>query len=258
MFKMKGILVVSFGTSFKETREKNITKIENEVKNLGYKTYSAFTSTMIIKKLTKQGETIFDVTQSLQQMKVDNITQVYILPTHLIYGFEYEKILNQVNLFKSQFDSIDIAPPLFSNNQTMLDIINILASEYKTQSNQALVLMGHGSEHFSNALYPALDYMAKQQNSPHIFVTTVEGYPDIDIVIKMLKKTSYTKVLLAPLMLVAGDHAVNDMASDEEDSLKTILTNVGFEVDTIVKGLGELEGIRQIYINHLKGILDAI
>lgn len=252
---MQGILVVSFGTSYKETREKNITAIENQVKEIGdYKVYTAFTSNMIRKKLAKAGEQINDVDQALAKMKEDNINDVYILPTHLLYGYEYEKIENQVKQHENQFNSIKIAPPLLASTEDMIKVINIIAKENPVQ-NEAIVLMGHGSEHFANCVYPALDYIAKQQNHPHIYITTVEGYPDIQVVINNLKNTEFQKILLLPLMLVAGDHAINDMASDEEDSLKTILTNAGYEVRTIIKGLGEYPQIRELYINHLKAIL---
>lgn len=252
---MKGILVVSFGTSYKETREKTITAIENEVKQLGHPTYTAFTSTMIKKKLAKNGEHINNVTEALEQMKNDGITEVAVLPTHLLYGYEYEKITASIMEHKNKFTEIKIAKPLLGTNDDMLEIVNILATEIKTQPNQAIVLMGHGSEHFANAVYPALDYMAKQQNFPHIYVTTVEGYPEIDEVIDLLKNTEYTSILLTPLMLVAGDHALNDMASDEPDSLKTVLTNAGYTVETLVKGLGEYSDIRKIYVEHLKVVL---
>lgn len=252
---MKAILVVSFGTSYQNTREKNIDAILSDVEGLGFPTYSAFTSNMIIKKLAKNGEIIFDVSSALNQMIQDNITEVLVLPTHLLYGYEYEKILSQIDEFKLKFDSIKIAKPLLSDNDDMLKVINILSNEIKTQPNEAIVLMGHGTEHFSNVVYPALDYMAKQQGYPHIFITTVEGYPEIDDVLKLLKNTNYTKILLSPLMLVAGDHAVNDMASDEDDSLKTILQNDGYEVETLIKGLGEYSSIREMYLNHLKDIM---
>lgn len=254
---MQGILVVSFGTSFKETREKNITAIENEVEELGLKTYSAFTSNMIRRKLAQNGEILFDVEQALLQMKHDKITDVLILPTHLLYGFEFEKIVDDVNKCKSNFNSIEIAKPLLGDTKDMIDVINIINDEYKQHllENEAIVLMGHGTEHYANSTYPALDYIAKQQNCPHIFITTVEGYPNIDIVINQLKQTQYNKVLLLPLMLVAGDHAINDMASDDDDSLKSILSFEGFKVRTLIKGLGEYPQIRQIYLDHLKVIL---
>lgn len=252
---MKGILIVSFGTSYEETKRKNIDAILTDVEKLGFPTYSAFTSGMIIKKLAKQGEVIFDVNTALKQMQEDGVTEVFVLPTHLLYGYEYEKILKSVENYKNMFDSIKISTPLLGNNEDMVELINILADELPENPNEAIVLMGHGTEHFTNAFYPALDYIAKQQNHSHIFVTTVEGFPDIDVVMDLLKNTDYTNVLLTPLMLVAGDHAVNDMASDEPDSLKTILINNGYNTETLVKGLGEYSKIRDMYIKHLKEIL---
>lgn len=252
---MKGILIVSFGTTYKDTKLKNIDAIQSDVEKLGFPTYTAFTSGMIIKKLAKNGEIIHTLDTALKQMQQDNIKDVAILPTHLLYGYEYEKILENVENHKNIFDSIKISTPLLGSNEDMLELINILASEFPQKPNQAIVLMGHGTEHFSNAVYPALDYIAKQQNHPHIFITTVEGYPDIDVVIELLKNTDYTDVLLTPLMLVAGDHAVNDMASDEPDSLKSILVNNEYNVKTLVKGLGEYKSIREMYICHLKEIL---
>lgn len=252
---MKGILIVSFGTIFQETKKKNIDAIQADVEKLGFQTYTAFTSDVIIQKLAVEGVIINDVETALIQMRKNDILDVVILPTHLLYGYEYEKIFQCVENSKKMFNSMKIATPLLASTEDMLEFINILATEIPQLPNRALVMVGHGTKHYSNAIYPALDYMAKQQNQPHIFITTIENYPNIDVVLDLLKKTDYTDVLITPLMLVAGNHAINDMASDEPESLKSILIDNGFAVEDLVKGLGEYKGVRDLYIKHLKEIL---
>lgn len=132
-------------------------------------------------------------------------------------------------------------------------MIRILAEEFdRLEHDAALVLMGHGSEHYANSAYAAMDYMFKEQGYSHIFVGTVEAYPDVNTVLKQLAKTACKKVLLTPLMVVAGDHATNDMAGDEEDSWKTVFSQAGYEVSILLKGLGEYPDIRRLYVEHIK------
>ncbi len=245
----KAILVASFGTSYEETRQKNIVRLENEIANKfsDYKIYSAYTSKFIKRKLNERGLNITDVPETLEIMKNDGITDVIILPTHLLCGIEYDLVCAQAEDFKESFNNIKIGKTLLSDTESVKEVLEIIYESNFESEDEAIVLMGHGSEHFANMVYPAMNYIAQTEDLKGMYIGTVEGYPEIEQVIKSIKRDGYKKVLLAPLMLVAGDHAINDMASDEDDSWKTILEQEGISVRCTIKGLGEYPKILDIY-----------
>lgn len=249
----KAILVASFGTSYEETRQKNIVALENHIKvqYAGYKIYSTYTSGMVRKILASKGIEIFDVETAMQTMHKDGIKEIIVLPTHLLYGIEYDKLCGGVHKFEHLFDKVVITTPLLASTEDMNSVLSAIDADMQMEKDECLVLMGHGTEHFCNPVYAALDYMCKAKGLNHIFIGTVEAYPDIDTVISLVKKTNYKKAVLAPLMLVAGDHAVNDMASDDDDSWKTKFEKNGIQTRTIVKGLGEMQKIKEIYCQHI-------
>ncbi len=251
--KNKAILITSFGTTHEATRQKNIVGIETYIgdKCADYQIYNAYTSSIVRNILKKRGVEIDDVEMALDRMCSDGIKSVIIQPTHLIYGKEFEKITHTLNKYESKFENIKISTPLLAQTSDMIEVVKILSNAFETDSKTALVLMGHGTDHFVNTVYPALDYIAKASGEEHVFVGTVEGYPEIETVVKLIKKKGYSKVILTPLMFVAGDHAVNDMASDESDSWKSIFTQSGFDVTCVVKGLGEYPEIQALYYKHL-------
>ncbi|MEG0942994.1 MAG: sirohydrochlorin cobaltochelatase [Angelakisella sp.] len=253
----KAILVVSFGTTFSETRQKNITAVEATVaaKFPGFQVYSAWTSSIIRRILAERGEHIPDVTQAMDAMRTDGVTEVVILPTHLLYGEEYDKLCTQSEAQKHLFHGVRIAPPLLAGTDDMRTVLEAVTSELPMATDESLVFMGHGTPHFCNTVYAALDYLAKAEGRPYVFVGTVEAFPDLNTVITAVKAAGYRKAVLTPLMLVAGDHAVNDMASLEPDSWKSCFEAAGIDCRTVVKGLGEYEKIRQLYAAHLETVL---
>lgn len=258
MLSKKAILVVSFGTSYLDALDKNINSIENTIQKEypKHKIYRAFTSKMIIKKLKTVNEIHVDtVIQAVERMLFDGINELIVQPTHIINGIENDIMLDEIKEYENKFTSIRFGMPLLSSTSDYLKVVDIIAKHYKPANNEALVLMGHGTNHYANSTYPALDYTFKQQGFQNIFVGTVEGYPEIDQVILLVKKQQPSKVTLLPLMLVAGDHAENDMASDEEDSWKSLFKQEGFDVEPIVKGLGELKEIQELYLEHIKEAL---
>lgn len=253
----KAILVVSFGTSYEETRQMNIVRIEKKIAEVftDYKVYNAYTSTVVRKILSKRGIYIDDVTSAMERMYKEGITEVVIQPTHLLYGYEYDKLVKQVEAVSTKFSNIVLSWTLLSNTQDLRKVLTVLAEEISLDSEQALVFMGHGTHHFANVTYPAMNYMAKVEGMDYIFIGAVEGYPELNTIIADLKNNGYKKVLLTPLMLVAGDHAINDMASDEKNSWKSLLSKEGFEVDCLIKGIGEYPGIVNIYLEHLNAAI---
>lgn len=257
IMKEKGILLVSFGTSHDTTREKTIDALEQDIKEKypEYKVYSAFTSSIIRRILSKREIDIDDVGTALAKMVGAGIKEVKILPTHLLYGEEYDKLVSEAKEYSSKVSSMEIAKPLLACTQDIMDVANILNKNILVERDECIVLMGHGTSHFCNTVYPAMDYICKCMELNHMFVGTVEAFPSVDDVLKIVKKSSFTKVILTPLMLVAGDHAVNDMASDEPDSWKSLFIKEGFEVRTLLKGLGEYGEIRSMYEDHLEQIM---
>lgn len=253
----KAILIVSFGTSHLDTMNKTIKVIEDTIKNKykAYTVYSAFTSKMIINKLKKENNISIDtVSDAMEKIIKSGASSLRVLPTHIINGIENDRMIEDVEQFCKYFESIEFAKPLLSSPDDYLKVIDIITSEYKIDDSEALVLMGHGTQHFINAAYPALDYTFKTNGYKNIFVGTVEGYPKIEDIISLVSEYNPQKVKLLPLMLVAGDHAKNDMAGDKS-SWKTAFLDAGIEVECIIKGLGELEGIRKLYTEHLNAVL---
>ena len=215
----KGILVVSFGTSHLDTMKKTIDVIEKEIaeKFDGCRVYRAFTSGMIIRKLKRTENMDIDtVSEALKRMAADGMEDVIVQPVE-----DYKKSIHAV------------------------------MAETELRDGEMLVLMGHGTDHHANSAYPTLEYTFHALGYNQVLVGTVESFPELKNVMAKLKIAEKKKVALMPFMLVAGDHAKNDMAGDE-DSWKSGLEEEGYEVRVILKGLGEFEGIRKIFLEHIE------
>ena len=258
----KGILVVSFGTSHEDTREKTIGAIEAAVcvAHPQIPVYFAWTSGVIRAKILKKtGEKICGTKEALAQMKADGITHVYIQATHIINGIEYELLKEDTCRCKDFFSAISFGKPLLSSTEDMKELTRIIAGEFSdilASGGAALVLMGHGTEHHSNTGYAALDYMFRETGHPDIHVGTVEAYPSPAQIIPLLDPSRIKTVHLAPLMTVAGDHAKNDMAGNAEDSWASQFARAGYHVVCHLKGRGEYPAVRRLFLRHLDEILD--
>ena len=249
----KAILVVSFGTSYHETRKKTIKACENKIKESfkDYDFYRAFTSGMIINKLKKRDNMFIDnPSEALEKLYNAGYQEVVVQSLHIICGDEYNKLKDMVAQYEDKFDKISIGRPLLTYIDDYRETVEAVKKDLdKMDIDEAVVFMGHGTEHESHSSYPAIEYMFRDYGI-NAFVGTVEGYPELEQVIKKLKNRNIKTVDLLPFMLVAGDHAINDMASDEEDSWKTILEKEGFNVKVHVKGLGENPYIQEKFKNH--------
>lgn len=249
----KAILVVSFGTSYHETRKKTIEACENKIKESfkDYDFYRAFTSGMIINKLKKRDNMFIDnPSEALEKLYNAGYQEVVVQSLHIICGDEYNKLKDMVVQYEDKFDKISIGRPLLTYIDDYRETVEAVKKDLdKMDIDEAVVFMGHGTEHESHSSYPAIEYMFRDYGI-NAFVGTVEGYPELEQVIKKLKNRNIKTVDLLPFMLVAGDHAINDMASDEEDSWKTILEKEGFNVKVHVKGLGENPYIQEKFKNH--------
>lgn len=251
----KAILAVSFGTSHDDTREVTIDAIENDMKNAfpDYPLYRAWTSKMIIRKLKNRDNVhVNTVKEAMEQMCADGITDVLVQPTHVINGIENELMKEDALSYREHFHSISFGDPLLTSEQDSLNVIQSITDEFSyLKQNEVLVLMGHGTTHYANAIYAALDYTFKDKGYKNIFLGTVEAYPTMESLLKMVNEYQPSKVILAPFMIVAGDHAKNDMAGDDPESWYSQFKAAGYEVETVIKGLGEYPGIRKILVDHL-------
>ncbi len=257
----KGLLVVSFGTSHKDTREKTIDAIEKQLAfacpERQFK--KAYTSS-IIRKLIKKNEniTIRDVKGAFEDFVAEGITDILVQPTHVIHGAEYDKIMKAALETGLGMADIKLGNALLDSSRDYEEVCKgvvkaVQAEGYDvTNSEIALVLMGHGTEHHSDSAYAALDYRFKALGYPHVYVATVEGYPDLETVKEAVARQGAREVVLMPFMMVAGDHAKNDMAGEEEDSWKSQFEKEGYEVNCILKGLGEFDFVRRMFIRHLQ------
>lgn len=244
MSEKKALVVISFGTSMPNAR-KHLTDAEKFIaqKHSDRDCFTAYTSNIIRKKLNGQGENILSPTEVIEKLIADGYKDVFIVPTHIIPGEEYEKICVLEEKYADKFESFVIAKPLIHDPESLQSAAEVLSNIYKVTDNTALVFMGHGTEHLSNFIYPALQTALNLKGKKNVFVATVEGWPTLDDVINQMHASGFENVALAPIMMVAGDHVQNDMMGPEEDSWKNILVTNGFIVDCFAKGLCEFEEV---------------
>ena len=247
------LLAVSFGTSYNNNRNVSIGAIESALREAypNYEVRRAFTSQIIIDVLDKRdGIDIDNVTEAMDRLVADGVKEVVVQPTHVIPGFEYDDVVKEVSKYNDKFDSLKIGRPLLVDDGDYTDLIGVLTKETARYNvaGTALVFMGHGTEHEANATYGKLQEKLTAAGCSNFYVGTVEGAPELDDVLALVQVGSYTKVVLMPRMIVAGDHANNDMAGDEEDSWKTAFESAGYEVECVLTGLGQYEGIQQMIV----------
>lgn len=276
------ILVVSFGTSFNDSRTEDIGGIEKAIQtaNPDWSVRRAFTAQIIINHVqARDGIKIDNVEQALERAVSNGVKNLVIQPTHLMHGAEYDELLSSVESYKDKFESLKIAEPLLGTvgsdatviNEDKESVAKILAAEtakaagytdVKAAADEsiAFVFLGHGTSHTANVTYSQMQTQMDKLNYSNVFIGTVEGEPegtDCQSIIDKVKEAGYTKVILRPLMVVAGDHANNDMAGDDEDSWKSSFEASGsFEsVATQVEGLGQIDEIQSIYVAHTAAVI---
>ena len=255
----KGIIVTSFGTTHEDTRKLCIEPKEEIIKDRfkDYLVLRAFTSRIVISRLKKNHDYhVITPTQALEEMKSEGIKEIFLQPLLIIEGHEYDKTIKEVDEFleENKDFTVEIGKPLLSDNKDYEDSIDALKIP-SFNEDEGLVLMGHGTYHEADVTYEKMEGFLRSKGYDNVFVGTIEGERTIDDIVGDLKAKEIGKVILKPFMLVAGDHAKNDMASDDEDSWKSILENNNISVDVRIKGLGENNQIRDIFIDHLEEIL---
>ena len=256
MNEKNALLAVSFGTSHHDTLEKNIAAIERAMADAlpGYTLCRAFTSGMILRKLkNRDGLCIDDVPAALERLIGAGYTRVVMQPTHIINGEEYDKLTAQARPYAGRLE-IRTGTPLLTSVQDYKDLAAALMAELAAPAaGEALVLMGHGTGHHANAAYTQLEYVLHDRGWQRAFIGTVEGYPELPEVLNRVRELGdVRRVRLQPLMVVAGDHAKNDMAGDGEDSWKSVFEREGYETACTLRGLGEYEKVRALFAAHAR------
>ncbi|WP_296118879.1 sirohydrochlorin cobaltochelatase [uncultured Eubacterium sp.] len=279
------ILVVSFGTSFNDSRVADIGGVEKAIQaaNPDWSVRRAFTAQIIINHVqARDGEKIDNVDQALQRAVDNGVKNLVVQPTHLMHGAEYDELVAGLDNYKDKFESVTVAEPLLGEVGADATAVNedkakvaedITAEAVKTAGydsldaakadSTAFVFMGHGTSHTAKVSYSQMASQMAALGYENVFIGTVEGEPEetaCEAVIEAVKEAGYKNVVLRPLMVVAGDHANNDMAGDDDDSWKSMFTASGNfdKIDTQIAGLGEIEAVQQIYVDHTKAAIDSL
>lgn len=256
MLEKKAILVVSFGTSYRQSLEENIGAVERYIADSypDYEIRRAFTSQMVIDKIKRRDEVSIDnMEEAMNRLVKDGFDHLVIQPTHVMNGCEYDKMMAAAAPYEDTFASVKYGKPLLGEEKDYDSLIQILLNETESfQKDQtAFVCMGHGTEHHANEVYERLNVQLRKSGHFNYYIGTVEATPTLEDVIAEVKKEDYKRVVLLPLMIVAGDHANNDMAGDEEDSWKTAFVSEGYEVECMLKGMGSYKGVQEMFLNHV-------
>jgi sirohydrochlorin cobaltochelatase len=257
--KKVGILLVAFGSS-EASAQVSFENIEKKVIAAfpGIPVRWAYTSHIIREKLAKQGKILDSPASALAKMQDDNFTHVAVQSLHTIAGEEYHDVRRIVGAFSAmgEFQRVILGYPLMSTQADMERIVDAILKTIPPdrQKSEAVVLMGHGTHHPSNAFYAALMFQI-QLKDPNIFVGTVEGYPHVDLIKDLVLQKKIKKAYLMPFMSVAGDHAKNDMAGEEGDSWKSIFTGAGIDCVPILRGTAEYDNFVAIWVDHIRGPL---
>lgn len=253
----KAILVISFGTRYQETREKALNAIENDIRAAfpEYEFRRAYTSPTIIRILkSRDGEEVDNVEQALNRLWEDGYQTVIAQTTHIIHGFEYHKMMKTIEGFRDKFEQLVCGAPLLTSDDDYRQAVRIMGKELKDmcQAGTDVLLMGHGSEHAANMAYAKLQTVFFSEGLPNYLVGTVEASPTLENMVALVQERTTHQVVLTPFMIVAGQHAYHDMAGEQEDSWKSRFERNGYQVECVQKGLGEYQGIRDLYIRHAK------
>ena len=260
----KEILVVSFGTSYNDTRSQTICAIENAIAD-AYPDYSvqrAFTAQTIIDKLAKRDGLVIDnVEQALDRAKKAGVKTMIVQPTHLMDGNEYHDLSDTLDQYAEDFTNLVLGDPLLTTDADYEAVAAAITASTKAKDDgsTAICFMGHGTDAESNQDYVKLQGVLTDGGFGNYYIGTVEATPTVDDLLAAIdEKGNYKKVVLQPLMVVAGDHANNDMAGDEEDSWKSIFEKAGYEVEPVLQGLGGNSAIQDIYLQHVQASVDSI
>jgi len=256
------ILVVSFGTSYNDNRDLSIGGVEEAIQAAypEWEVRRAFTAQTVIDILDERDAIDTDnVVEAMDKLVADGVKKVVIQPTHVMNGAEYDDVMAEIAPYADKFEGFAVGAPLLTSVEDYEAVTEALLAENENagSADTAIVYMGHGTHHFANATYSQAQLVMQAAGYENVFVGTVEGFPALENVMANVTAYGAEKVVLYPFMVVAGDHASNDMAGDEEDSWKTAFANAGFEVECVLEGLGQNAGVQAIYVEHVQVAMEA-
>lgn len=257
----KGILAVSFGTTHDAAREESIEAIERQWTQIfsEYTVRRAFTSGIVRRKLSERGILVQSVSEALRQFEEDGYTHVWVQPTHFIPGEEYDRLKAEALGFKDRFTFLKIGEPLLVQEEDYDTVVTIMKKQNPVSDDEACIFMGHGTYHEANRVYEKIEKRLEKESGRRYFMATVEGIPSIEDILEQLKaEKSVRRLRLVPFMLVAGEHARNDMAGEEAESWKSICGSRGYEVSCVLHGMGFYEEIRELYVQKCRKCLSGI
>lgn len=257
------LLVVSFGTSFNDSRRLTVGAIENAMEEAfpDYAVRRGFTSQIIIDHVKSRDNIAIDnVTEALDRAVDNGVKTLVIQPTHLMNGLEYKDLVDEVAGYSYSFEQVAVGEPLLTSDADFEAVMKAITEDTAEfdDGETAICFMGHGTEAESNEVYQKMQETLKAAGHDNYFVGTVEAAPTLDDVLEAVKAGEYKKVVLQPLMIVAGDHANNDMAGDEDGSWKKAFEDAGYEVECRLSGLGEMPAIQQIFVEHAKAAMETL
>ena len=252
----KALVCASFGTTV-PTAAADIAGVEQALAAAapGWQLLRAYTSGMVRTALAGRGQPEDSVPEALARAAAAGCRRVLVQPTHFLWGVEYDKLKAQALAVAPGFDWLRVGRPLLDDTRDLRALAGAIGALYPAEPGRAVVLMGHGSAHRANVVYPALQGIFELQSRPDIRVGTVEGWPGLAEVCAALARSRASRVLLVPLMLVAGDHAQNDMAGPGPHSWRSVLAGQGYRVDWVRHGLGSEKAVQDLYAAHLRGVL---
>lgn len=257
----RGILAVSFGTTYDAAREESIEAIERQWEQTfpDYTVRRAFTSVIVRRRLSERGIAMQSVSEALRQFEVDGYTHIWVQPTHLIPGEEYDRLKAEALGFKDRFALLKIGEPLLVQEEDYDNVVTIMKERNPVSDDEACVFMGHGTYHEANRVYEKIEKRLEKENGRRYFMATVEGIPSIEEILEQLAaERAVRRLRLIPFMLVAGDHALNDMSGEEAESWKSICSSRGYEVSCVLHGMGFYEEIRELYVRKCRKCLSGI
>lgn len=262
------IVVMTFGTTFAENRAKTIDATIEGIKaaHPGVKVVTAYTSHIIIDRVAaNEGIKYPTPEEALAQLKAEGYTRVALTTLDVIPGMEYNYKLGVFNSYKQDFKKMTIGTPLMywqgqeEQADDVTEVLEAFATQFpKTKKGEGIVMMAHGTPNIANAYYAVIQEKLQEMGYDNVFIETVEGWPSLETIIPKLKAKKIKKVTIMPFMMVAGDHANNDMAGSEEDSHKSILEKEGIKVEAYIHGLGENEAVRNVFVERANAAWDAL
>ena len=252
------LLIVSFGTSVEETRKKTIGALEEELKQAfpHLPAYRAYTSPTIRTILARRGTAVPSLEEALEAQLAAGAERLYVLPTHLLPGYEYDAIAAATERFRPRFQDLRLAPPLMGDTDMVRALAKVLMDRWPKEPGRAVVLVGHGTAHPGNLVYPALQGALSLAGRGDILVGTVEGWPGLEELLPVLERQGAERVILAPLLLTAGTHAREDIAGPGPESWKSRLEAAGLTVHPVPEGLGRLPQVQGLYVRRLEQLLE--